>query len=268
MNESFRRIYALIVRYIYLHQRSLARTLEIVFWPVMELVVWGFVTLYIESVSLNTTSKTALFLVHSMIFWDILYKSQQGVSLCFVEEIWTQNITNLLASPLKIWEWLTATYLYGLMKTSLAAILLALIAWLAYHYNIISSLGLYVAPLAFNLVLFGWSLGIFTSALLIRLGHASEALIWGIPFLIQPISAIFYPLEVMPSWLQKIALCLPSTYIFEGIRFVIKNQYLDWSFFLIPLSLNIFYFLLSILFFKRLFKTSQAMGRLVKLGLD
>ena len=119
MKGAVTRIGALILRYVYLHKRSLPRTLEIVFWPVMELLVWGFVSVYIQSLAGDALSRVIVFLINSMIFWDILYRSQQGVSISVIEEIWTQNIVNILVSPLKIWEWLAATFLYGLMKISL-----------------------------------------------------------------------------------------------------------------------------------------------------
>ena len=267
MNSVYR-IIAMIIRYLYLHKRSVARTLEILFWPVMELLVWGFVTLYIKSIAQSTATNLIYFLINAMIFWDILYRCQQGVSLSFMEEIWTQNMINLLASPLKIWEWLVATYIYGMMKTIVITLFLAFLALLFYHYNLITSIGFYLIPLAANLFLFGWAVGIFTSGLIIRWGHAAEALIWGVPFLVQPLSAIYYPLSVLPEWLQVVSKCLPSTYVFEGMREILKTGLFPIQYFYSAFFLNIIFFLLGTLFFQWIFCKARESGKLVRLGLD
>lgn len=258
----------MIMRYLFLHKRSLPRTFEIVFWPVMELFVWGFVSVYIQSVSHNSLSKIAQSLINAMIFWDILYRSQQGVSISFVEDIWTQNIVNLLISPLKIWEWIASAAIYGMMKTFLITFILATISFFLYHFNLISNLQLAIIPLVFNLLLFGWALGIFTSSLVIRWGHAAEALIWGVPFLIQPISAIFYPLSILPHWLQIVSKCLPSSYVFEGMRAVIQTGYLPQGYFVTSLGLNVIYILFSAAFFRWMYEQARAAGRLGRLGMD
>ena len=262
------RIQAMLLRYLYLHKRSLPRTLEIVFWPVMELLVWGFVSVYIRSLSPSTLLNILSTLINAMIFWDILYRSQQAVSIAIVEDIWTQNIVNILVSPLKIWEWLIATFLYGLMKITVITTILSLIAYALYHFNLIENLGFYLIPLMFNLLLFGWAVGIFTSALIVRWGHAAEALVWGVPYLLQPLSAIYYPLSVLPSWLQWLSKLLPSTYVFEGMRLVITTKHLPAEYFWIALGLNFVYFLLCGLFFASMFKAAQSSGRLGRLGMD
>lgn len=268
MAESLQRIFAMCTRYAYLHKRSLPRAFEIVFWPVMELLVWGFVSVYIQSVSQNTLTNIAFSLINAMIFWDLLYRSQQGVSISFVEDIWTQNIINLLVSPLKIWEWVAATFIYGSFKTLLITLILSTLALHLYQYNLIESMHFYLIPLVINLLLFGWALGLFASSLVIRWGHAAEALIWGVPFLIQPLSAIFYPLSVLPKWLQVISLSLPSTYVFEGMRSVIHTRTLPWDYFLKGLLLNMVYFVLAGVFFNYMFRKARETGRLGRLGMD
>ncbi len=268
IRETFSRISAIFLRYLYLHKRSLPRTFEIVFWPVMELFLWGFVSVYIQSVSPNTFFKIAQSLINAMIFWDILYRSQQGISVSFVEDIWTQNIVNILVSPLKIWEWIFATFLYGMTKTMLITVILSFIAAFLYHFNVIQNLHFYLIPFVFNLLLFGWALGIFTSSLIIRWGHAAEALIWGIPFLVQPVSAIFYPLSILPKWVQFISRMLPSSYVFEGMRAVIQTGQMPRTYFAIGFALNLVYLVLAGLFFDLMYKKARKTGRLGRLGMD
>ena len=268
MPNSFSRIQALLLRYLYLHKRSLPRTLEIVFWPVMELLVWGFVTVYLRSLAQGTMADLFFFLINAMIFWDILYRSQQAVSIAIVEDIWTQNIVNILVSPVRLWEWLTATFIYGLGKVMLITLILGVIAFTLYQFNLIGSLGFYVIPLIANLLLFGWAVGVFTAALIIRWGHAAEALVWGIPYLLQPLSAIYYPLSVLPKWLQAVSRLLPSTYVFEGMRAVGATHTMPVGYFWTALGLNLVYFLLAGIFFKMMYLGARKSGRLGRLGMD
>lgn len=268
VSAALNRIGAMMMRYLYLHKRSIARVLELVFWPVMELFVWGFVTLYLRRILPGTAGDAMVFLISAMIFWDMLYRSQQGVSISIIEDMWTHNILNIFISPLRIWEWLAATFFYGLAKTLLILTILTILAATLYNFNIIDSLGLALIPLVGNLIFFGWTLGVFTSALLIRWGHAVEALIWGIPFLIQPFSAIFYPLSVLPDWLQRLAKFIPSTYVFEGMRAVIQTGRLDAKALLIGTTLNAGFFLVASLFFALMYRSSRATGRLGRLGMD
>jgi len=268
MMQSCNRIRAMFLRYLYLHKRSVSRTLEIIFWPVMELFVWGFLSVYLKSVSNGVLAQSVLFLIGAMIFWDILYRSQQGISLSFVEDIWTQNITNLFVSPLKIWEWIAATMLYSFLKIILIVLLLSLLALGLYHFNLISSLGFYLIPLVANLFFFGWALGLFTSGLLIRWGHAVEALIWGIPFLVQPFSAIYYPLSILPRPLRMIAECLPSTHVFEGMRQVMNRGEPPFFHLALALFLNGIYFFLCAFFFRLMYRRARETGRLGRLGMD
>ena len=268
MKQSLTRIGGILLRYLYLHTRSLPRLFEIFFWPVMELLVWGFVSVYFQSLVADPATKIAAILVSAMVFWDILYRSQQAVSIAVVEDIWTQNILNILISPLRIWEWLVATFVYGFMKITMITLLLSAIALGLYHFNLFQSLGLLMIPLLVNLLFFGWALGVFTSALVIRWGHSAEALIWGIPYLVQPVSAIYYPVSVLPAPLQWVAKSIPSTYVFEGIRQVTKTHTLPWEYFWTALGLNLLYFLLASLFFGKMFRSARNSGRLGRLGMD
>lgn len=268
MKASLNRISAVFLRYLYLHKRSVSRLLEFFFWPVMELLVWGFLTVYLKNNIQGPMGQMMSFLLSGAIFWDILYRAQQGVTISIMEDIWTYNIINVLISPLRIWEWFVATFLYGFFKVTIITLILSLLSLGLYQFNLVTSFHFYLVPLVINLLLFGWALGIFTSGLLIRWGHAVEALIWGIPFLIQPISAIYYPLSVLPTWVQKISLCIPSTYVFEGMRLVIQTSKVPTSYILRAFLLNGVFFILSALFYKFMYDRARVSGRLTRLGMD
>lgn len=258
------RIHTMLGRYLVLHLRSTARLLELFFWPVMELLVWGFFTVYLRRSVLTSSETLMAWLITGMIFWDVLFRAQQSVSLALMEELWTRNVLNLFISPLRSWEWVAAASLYGLIKTTIIVLLLAGLGALFYAYQP-AAVGVYFIPFMANLLIMGWGMGLFTSGLLLRWGHAAEALIWGVPFLIQPFSAIFYPLSVYPSWLKPFCLALPSTHVMEGMRAVVDGGAFPWGSFFTALGLNALYFALAGWFYVAMFERGRRNGQLVRM---
>ena len=257
------RINGLVLRYLYLYRRSLARAGEIFFWPIMDLLVWGFVSAYI-----NKENKVALFLLGSVIFWDVLYRSQQAITLSISEDIWVKNILNVFVSPVSIFELMVATCIMGIIKAVITAIVLGSLAFLLYTFNIVS-IGILLLPFLISLLLFGWALGMVTMALILRFGKSAEALVWGVPFLVQPFSAVFYPVEVLPNWLQIVAYAMPSTYVFEGMREVLSNgRWLDLKMLMTAFSLNILYLAAGAIFFGWMFSQVRERGYLTRLGME
>lgn len=267
LHASLQRIEALFERYVLLHRRSLIRTFDIVFWPVIDLLVWGFITLYLQRVTEEPTARFFIFLIGALIAWDIHYRGQQAVTISLMEEIWTRNIINILIAPIRLWEWVMATFLYGALKVGIVTVLLILIAHTLYAFNIMR-VGWAFIPLAANLLLFGWAVGVGTAGLLLRFGYAAEALIWGIPILIQPFSCVFYPLSVLPAWAQPLARALPSTYVFEAMRTLLWEGPVPWTTWLWILGLNALYFLLGCAVFVWMLHRARATGRLGHLGQD
>lgn len=268
MIQSLVRIYAMYARYLYLHKRRLPKWFEIFFWPVMDLLLWGFVSMYIQTAAGGNLSKIIVFLISGLIFWDILYRTQLAITTSFLEEISSQNIINLMISPLKIWEWFVATFLYGMTKVLIITCLLTVIAGLLYHFNLVDRFHFHLIVLSANLLMFGWALGILTSGLVLRWGHAAETVIWVVPFLIQPISAIYYPVSILPVPLQWIAKMLPSSHIFEGMRAILTDGSLASSYAWSAFGLNLGFFILGGLFFQWMYKQALVSGRLVRFGMD
>ena len=261
---SFRRISALVLRYTFLYTRSVPRVLEMFFWPVMDLLVWGFVMVYLMRFH-SRTPAAVTFLLGSMIFWDILYRAQQAVTISFLEDIWARNLLNIFVAPVRVGEFIAATYVVGFVKILITVAVLAGLALTVYSWNLFS-MGFSLIPLFANLLLMGWAVGMVTTALIMRWGQSAEALAWGIPFLIQPVSAVFYPLNVLPGWLQWIAVCIPATHVFEGMRHVLNGgglpaRELGWA-----IGLNLVYLACGALFFRRMFDIARSKGLLAKLG--
>ncbi len=255
------------LRYLYLHRRGIVRNLSIGFWPVMDLLIWGYVTMYLRQMTIGVLGQAVLFLIGSVIFWDIHYRVQQGVTLSLMEEIWTRNIINVLVSPLRMWEWMAATCLYSIFKVVSVTLVLGTLAQLLYAFRL-TTIGWVAVPLAAQLLIFGWSVGIVTSGILLRFGYAAETLIWAIPFLVQPFSAVFYPVSVLPVGAQWIARCLPTSYVFEGLRMALREGAVAPGYLAAATGLNALYLLVACVAFVALFRSAQAAGRLSRLGQD
>ncbi len=258
------RIRALVLRYTFLYTRSVPRVAEMFFWPVMDLLVWGFITVYLQKLE-HQVPAAVTFLLGSMIFWDILYRAQQAVTISFLEDIWARNLLNLFVSPIRVSEFIMATYIVGFVKILVTVGILAGLALWFYHWNLFQ-MGLALIPLFASLLLMGWAVGMITTALIMRWGQSAEALAWGIPFLIQPVCAVFYPLSVLPKWIQPISRAIPATYAFEGMRQVLRGEGLSphdmaWAF-----GLNVVYLVGAGLFFNFMFEVARNKGLLAKLG--
>ena len=258
------RITAMLLRYLYLYRRSAARVMGVVFWPVMDLLVWGFVTSYLEKAAVP---QPVLFLLGAVIFWDVFYSSAQAITLSITEDIWGRNILNVFVSPVRVSELMIATSALGCLRALASAALLSVLAALFYGFHI-ASLGLALAPFLASLLLFGWAVGMMTTALILRYGQAAEALIWGVPFLIQPLSAAFYPVSVLPAWLRPVALAIPATHVFEGMREVLAGGAFPAARLAAAFALNAAYLAGASAFFVWMLGRVREKGYLARLGLE
>ena len=258
------RIAALITRHLYLYRRSFPRLLEIFYWPLLDLVVWCFITLYLSQEG-GGLHVAVTFFLGALIFWDILFRAQQGVTISFLEEIWSRNLMNLFASPLTAGEFLAATMAMSIFKVAAVSIIMAFTALFFYSYNVFI-IGLSLIPLVFNLIAMGWLIGILTMSIIMRFGQQAEVLAWGLVFLFQPISCVFYPVSVLPSWLQPVALGNPATHVFEGMRSILINQTVPWQHLAWATALNALYLFIIIAIYQYTFSVCKERGMLVRVG--
>ncbi len=263
MNPSV--ILALITRYLLLYTRNPVRLFELFFWPIVQLLLWGFVTLSIQQQTGGDFANYITFLIGAIILWDALFRAQQGVAISFLEDVWTRNLLNIFAAPVRMSEYLAATFGVGILRVVVTGTVLAVIAFLAYSFNMLRFDLILIAWYA-NLMLFGWALGIISIALVVRWGHGAESMAWAIPFMIQPFAAVFYPVSILPPWMQWIALALPPAHVFEGMRNVLRGDETDFRYLFVALGLNIVYLLLSGLIFARTLASARRKGLLVKVA--
>lgn len=262
---NFNIIYALVSRYVLLYTRNPVRLVELFFWPIVQLLVWGFLTSYLQGQGGGNFPKVITFLIGGIILWDALFRSQQGVAISFLEDVWTRNLLNVFAAPVRMTEYLAATFVVGFLRVLVTTCVMVVIAWFAYSFNLFQfklSLVLFYA----NLMLFGWCLGVLVTALILRYGHGAESLAWAIPFMIQPVAAVFYPVSSLPSWLQPVAYALPPSYVFEGMRNSLIHGGIDWRSILIGFGLNVVYLTLAGGVFALTLRTAKRRGLLVKVS--
>jgi len=215
-------IAGIVLRQIYLMRGSPVRVFPMVTWVAIDMVLWGFLTRYLNSVSAHGVNFVPA-LLGGVLLWDFCTRIMQGVSTAFLEDVWSRNFLNLFSSPLSISEYITGLVVTSIMTSVLGLIVMLLIADGVFHLQFFS-LGLSLAAFLLLLFVFGITLGIFGCAIVLRFGPASEWLLWPLPALLSPFAAVFYPLEILPSWMQAVAHVLPPAYVFEGMRALLAGE--------------------------------------------
>ncbi|MEM9015595.1 MAG: ABC transporter permease, partial [Verrucomicrobiota bacterium] len=203
------------------------------------------------------------FLIGAVILWDILFRAQQGVAIFFLEDVWSRNLLNVFAAPVTNADYLGSTYVVGLLRAGVTSILLAVLSILLYSFNIFT-LTWALIPFVFNLLVFGWALGMISTALIVRWGPAAETLAWAVPFFIQPFAAVFYPVSALPVALQWVAKALPCSYVFEDMRGVLKTGEVNWDGLAIATGLNAIFLTVAGVLFVRVMNTARKKGLLTK----
>ena len=261
---SLRRVYALVLRHTYLLRSSGPRILELVYWPTVQMVLWGFITVFLVSHS-SWIAQASGVLLSGVLLWDVLFRSQLGVSLVFMEEMWSRNLGHLFVSPLRPFELGCALLTMSLIRTLIGVGGAALIAIPLFHYSIFS-LGLPLLAFFINLIIMGWSIGLLVSGIVLRYGLGAESMAWIAIFAVQPVSGVYYPIETLPVWLQYVAAALPSSHVFEGMRAVLFDHSFRVDLLLHAALLNVVYLTAGFASFLAFFKIARTRGQLLHVG--
>jgi ABC-2 type transport system permease protein len=200
-------------------RRDPSRVIDLAYWPFIDIAIWGFLTYFVSRSGAKLPNALAVFL-GAAILWNLFLRAAQDVSVSFLDDVWARSLVTLFASPLTFAEFGIALALVGAIKVVLALWVMAAVAWLLYAFNVFT-LGWALLPFAGNLVLFGWTLGLVSLAVVLRFGGRWAILAWSIPFLMMPISSVFYPESVLPPLVRKLAWCVPANHVFEGMRAVV-----------------------------------------------
>ena len=258
------RVYAMLLRYLYLLRSSWPRALELIYWPTIQMILWGFMSQFLMT---NSTWVARAFgvLIAAVLLWDVLFRGQLGLSMSFLEEIWARNLGHLFVSPLRPYEWVLSLIAMSFVRVLIGVVPAMLLAIPLYHYSIFS-LGLPLIAFFVNLLVMGWALGLMICSLILRHGQGAESIAWLAIFVLAPISAVYYPVTVLPPALQYVAMALPSSHVFEGMRAVMFEHVFRWGDFLAAASLDVVYLALGAAAFLYAFRGARRRGALLQIG--
>ena len=260
----FHRIYALSIRHLYLIKSSFPRILDLIYWPTIQIILWGFVSKFFTMYS-DYFNNTVGVILSCAILYDFLFRSSISFIMLFLEEIWSRNFTNLFVSPIKLSEIITALTTTALIRT-MVGIVPAIILMSPLFGVSLLKMGPILFILFLSLYLFGTTLGLLVTSGLLRYGPSFENTAWSSLFLLAPLGCVYYPLSILPDWLQILAKCLPLVYIFEEARTVLLGNSVNYGNIFTAISLNIIYFALAVFIFYLSFHGARKKGTLVNMG--
>ena len=258
------RIAAMVLRYWYLIRSSWPRLLELVYWPAVQMLMWGFLQLYINQ-NAGFFARAGGTFLGAVLLWDILFRGQLGFSVSFLEEMWSRNLANLMMSPLKPVEFVIALMIMSVIRLAIGVVPVTLLAIAFFGFNLFG-LGFALVAFFINLLLTSWAVGIFVSGLVLRNGLGAENLAWTIMFIFLPLTCVYYPVAVLPDWLQAVAWLLPPTYVFEGMRALMIDHVFRLDLMLESLALNAVLFTAGAAAFLALLKSARRSGSLMQTG--
>jgi ABC-2 type transport system permease protein len=256
------RINAVILRHLYESRRNFDRVTDLVWWPVLDIIMWGFFTIYLthgKGLQPNIVS----LMLGATILWSTFYSFQRDMAVGFIDELWSRNLINLFSTPLTVSEYLVGLIVVNLLKVMIGLIAASAVAWAAYSFDIFPWLPAFIPYMA-NLLFFALALGIAITGLIFRYTTKIQTLAWSFAGLLMPVSCIFYPISSLPKWLQAIAWTMPTAHSFEGMRDVLAGKGFSPIHFWWGVGLNVIYFALAIVFFGWIFENARSRGLLVK----
>jgi ABC-2 type transport system permease protein len=262
--SSLRRVTAMVLRYLFLLRSSWPRLLELIYWPAVQMLMWGFLQLYLAG-NAGAFARASGTLIGAVLLWDILLRGQLGFSVSFLEEMWARNLGNLMISPLRPVEFIAALMIMSIVRLAIGMGPVSLLAIAFFGFNLYG-LGLALAAFFANLILTSWAVGLLVSGLVLRNGLGAESLAWTFMFLLLPLACVYYPVSTLPAWLQVLAWLLPPTYVFEGMRAVLLDHQFRADLMGEALVLNAVVFAVASIAFVALLNSARRHGSLMQTG--
>jgi ABC-2 type transport system permease protein len=258
----FDRTAAILLRQFYLMRGSIARLLPLFAWVAVDILLWGFITRYLNSITKAGLNFVPL-LLGAVLLWDFFTRVMQGVTTAFLEDVWSRSFLNIFATPLSIAEYVGGLVLTSITTSTLGLVVMVVLASTVFGLSYLSY-GLMLVPFLMILFLFGIAMGIAGAAMVMRLGPASEWFIWPIPAMVSPFVGVFYPLSTLPHWMQIIAHVLPPSYVFEGMRAIVLGGTFSPGLLVWGVCLALVYIVLAGWFFMRVYRYAVRTGLLAR----
>ena len=257
----FYRINALLLKYFYININRADRLFDIFYWPTIDLFVWGFTSFYIKELSnFNILSM----LIGGIILWTFVWRASQDIAVFVLEDFWSRNLYHLFSSPLKVSEHIISIILVGFLRSLATFLFLSLFAFLLYSFNIFNINIIVLGIAVLLLSMFGWIMGMFVTSFIMRYGQRIQVIAWSTVWIIQPFTCVFYPLSSMPSWAAKIAVFIPTTYVFEAMRESLSGNPITYSNLFYSAILTVILFIATALFLRASFKKARMTGLLAR----
>jgi ABC-2 type transport system permease protein len=258
------RVGAMVLRYWYLLRSSWPRLIELIYWPAVQMLMWGFLQSYLSE-NASFFARAGATFIGGVLLWDILFRGQLGFSISFLEEMWARNMGNLLMSPLRPVEFVLALMIMSIVRLSIGIVPVTFLAMAFFGFNLYG-LGFALVAFFINLIFTSWAVGLFVSGLVLRHGMGAESFAWTIMFILLPLTCVYYPVAVLPAWLQPVAWALPPTYVFEGMRALVTNGMFRADLMVQALLLNAVLFAASAAAFIALVNSARRQGSLLQTG--
>ena len=258
------KIFALSLRHIYLIKGSFPRILDLIYWPTIQILLWGFISKFF---TLNSTfyENTVGIILSAAILYDFLFRSSISYNMMFLEEIWSRNFTNLFIAPIKISEIISALTFTAIFRTLIGLIPAALLAIPLFDVSIFK-IGIPLIFLLISLYIFGVTLGLLVTSGLVRFGPSFENIAWASLFFLAPLGCIYYPIDILPEWLQLIAKLLPLVHLFEEMRSILIEDVINYYAVLKACIISLIYFVIGIIVFYYSYSNAKKRGTLINMG--
>ncbi len=268
-----RRVWGLLYRHLALYRRSWPRLLELAYWPTLQLLIWGFTASFFSArlgagagANAQGVAVAALgVLLGGVLLWEVALRTQMGVAVSFLEELWSRNLGHVFVSPLRPWELVAALLCMSVVRMAVGLVPAVVLAYALYAFNLFAFgpvLVLFVA----NLIVMGWWVALGVVSLILRHGLGAESLAWSVLFALTPLSCVFYPVGVLPASIRPVALALPSTHVFEGMRAAIGGGVTRWDQLGYAAVLNAVWLAAAVLLFMHQFRAARIRGALLTIG--
>jgi ABC-2 type transport system permease protein len=260
-----RRVWGLMYRHLALYRGSWPRLLDLCYWPILQMTIWGFTSKFFAARIGGPGFVTIGVLLGGVLLWETALRSHLGFAVTFMEEIWSRNLGHVFISPLRPWEMLAALIAMSALRTLAGILPAAVLAALLYHFSLIS-VGPVVILFILNLMVMGWWVALACVSLILSHGGGAESLVWSLLAGLAPFAAVYYPVAIMPHWLQPLVLCLPAAHVFEGLRDVLQHGVIDWGHLAWAGGLNVMWMSVAVVIFWTQFQAARTNGSLMNIG--
>jgi ABC-2 type transport system permease protein len=265
MKSMFRRIWGLMYRHLALYRRSWPRLVELGYWPVLNMCIWGFTSSFLQARMGNPAIMAGATLLGGVLLWEVTLRSQMGMSISFLEEMWSRNLGHIFVSPLRPFELVLALVGMSVVRMMLGVMPAILLAWAFYAFNLFA-VGPVLILFFMNLMMMGWAVALGVVSLVLRHGTGAEPLAWAILVGLAPFSAVFYPVSVLPAFIQPFSYALPTAHVFEGMRAALLHGVIRWDHLAAAFGLNLIWLAAAGILFTRQFHAARVSGALISIG--